>query len=98
MKIKTLISCAVTAKLICVFVFAYAKSSFSNDAANMMVEYFSAKPRSGLIIEHVAGLQNSSKFSRPIEPRCEKTVFGVSDQVRHKPGCTAREDGSRLVI
>ena len=27
------------------------------------------------------------------EPRCEKVVFGVSDQVRHKPGCTATEDG-----
>ena len=27
------------------------------------------------------------------EPRCEKTVFGVSDQVRYKPGCTATEDG-----
>ena len=23
-----------------------------------------------------------------------KPVFGVSDQVRHKPGCTATEDGS----
>ena len=22
-----------------------------------------------------------------------KPVFGVSDQVRHKPGCTATEDG-----
>ena len=22
-----------------------------------------------------------------------KPVFGVSDQVRHKPGCTAKEDG-----
>ena len=29
-------------------------------------------------------------------PRYEKTVFGVSDQVRHKPGCTATEDGKRL--
>ena len=28
-----------------------------------------------------------------IEPRCEKRVFGVSDQVPHKPGCTATEDG-----
>ena len=28
-----------------------------------------------------------------IEPRSEKTVFGVSDQVLHKPGCTATEDG-----
>ena len=27
-----------------------------------------------------------------------KPVFGVSDQVRHKPGCTATEDGKRLEI
>ena len=27
-----------------------------------------------------------------------KLVFGVSDQVRHKPGCTATEDGLRLEI
>ena len=34
-KTKVLISCAVTAQLICVFVFAYAKSRFSDDAAPM---------------------------------------------------------------
>ena len=34
MKTKALISFAVTAKLICVFVFAYAKSRFSHDAAH----------------------------------------------------------------
>ena len=34
-KTKTLISFAVTAKLICVFVFAYAKSRFSHDEAHM---------------------------------------------------------------
>ena len=34
-KTKTLISFAVTAKLICVFVFAYAKRRFSHDAAQM---------------------------------------------------------------
>ena len=33
-KTKALISFAVTAKLICVFVFAYAKSQFSHDAAH----------------------------------------------------------------
>ena len=33
-KTKALISFAVTAKLICVFVFAYAKSRFSHDAAH----------------------------------------------------------------
>ena len=27
-----------------------------------------------------------------------KPVFGVSDQVAHKPGCTATEDGLRLEI
>ena len=35
-KTKTLISFAVTAKLICVFVFAYAKIWFSNDEAHFM--------------------------------------------------------------
>ena len=36
-KTKALISFAVTAKLICVFVFAYAKSRFSHDAAHMLL-------------------------------------------------------------
>ena len=27
-----------------------------------------------------------------------KPVFGVFDQVRHKPGCTVIEDGQRLEI
>ena len=35
-KTKALISFAVTAKLICVFVFAYAKSRFSHDAAQFI--------------------------------------------------------------
>ena len=35
-KTKTLISFAVTAKLICVFVFAYAKSRYSHDEAQML--------------------------------------------------------------
>ena len=34
-KTKALISFAVTAKLICVFVFAYAKSRFSHDTAHI---------------------------------------------------------------
>ena len=33
MKTKVLIKCAVTVQLICAFVFAYAKSRFSNDVA-----------------------------------------------------------------
>ena len=35
MKTKALIIFAVTAKLICVFVFAYAKSRFSHDEAHI---------------------------------------------------------------
>ena len=35
-KTKALISFAVTAKLICVFVFAYAKSRFSHNEAHIM--------------------------------------------------------------
>ena len=36
---KALISFAVTAKLICVFVFAYAKSRFSHDAAHFIFNW-----------------------------------------------------------
>ena len=39
MKTKALISFAVTLKLICVFVFSYAKRWFSHDAAHMFNEY-----------------------------------------------------------
>ena len=34
-KTKALISCAVTAQLVCVFVFAYAKSRFSHNEAQI---------------------------------------------------------------
>ena len=40
MKTKALISCAVTAQLICVFVFAYAKSRFSHDTAQLQGDRF----------------------------------------------------------
>ena len=40
-KTKVLISFAVTGKLICVFVFAYAKCWFSHDVAHKAVEMFS---------------------------------------------------------
>ena len=36
-KTKALIKFAVTAKLICVFVFAYAKSRFSHDEAHITI-------------------------------------------------------------
>ena len=40
-KTKALISSMVTAKLICVIVFAYAKSRFSHDAAQFIKPAFS---------------------------------------------------------
>ena len=45
-KTKALISFAVTAKLICVFVFAFAKSRFSHDEAQMRnsVQWFGGRP------------------------------------------------------
>ena len=39
-KTKALISFAVTAKLICVFVFTYAKRWFSRDAAHIFFSIF----------------------------------------------------------
>ena len=36
-KTKALIRCAVTAQLICAFVFAYAKDRFSHDAAHIFM-------------------------------------------------------------
>ena len=43
MKIKALISFGVTAKLICVFVFAYANCWFSHEAAHLGEFMFSAE-------------------------------------------------------
>ena len=40
-KTKALISCAVTAQLICVFVFASAKSRFSHNEAQMFLRVVS---------------------------------------------------------
>ena len=46
-KTKALISFAVTAKLICVFVFAYAKRWFSHDAVHFVSVYDSVSRRRG---------------------------------------------------
>ena len=42
-KTKVLISFAVTAKLICVFGFAYAKSRFSNNEAHLVKIVFTSE-------------------------------------------------------
>ena len=46
-KTKALISFAVTAKLICVFVFAYAKCWFSHDAAQIIIAKVNSKIEDG---------------------------------------------------
>ena len=45
-KTKALISFAVTAKLICVFVFAYAKCWFSHNEAHLVFETVQSGPYS----------------------------------------------------
>ena len=45
MKTKALISFVVTAKLICVFVFTYAKSRFSHDAALILINKYADNMR-----------------------------------------------------
>ena len=41
---------------------------------------------------NIVQLPNYRFFNKIYEPRREKTNVLVSDLVRHKPGCTARED------
>ena len=48
-KTKALISCAITAQLICVFVFAYAKIRFSHTDAHM-----DKKDLNGLFVDQTA--------------------------------------------
>ena len=48
------------------------------------------------IYKHFNLLQLKTKHDMSLVVR--KPVFGVSDQDRHKPGCTATEDGLRLEI
>ena len=43
-KTKALISCAVTAQLICAFVFAYEKNSFSHDVALIFDRFYINSP------------------------------------------------------
>ena len=43
-------------------------------------------------------LQEDSREQNNMSLVLRKPVFGVSDQVRHKPDCTATEDGQRLGI
>ena len=46
---------------------------------------------------YVVNVKNVKKKMK-IEPRHEKTNVVISDLVRHKPGCTATEDGLKFRI
>ena len=63
-KTKALISFAVTAKLICVFVFAYAKRWFSRDAAQMRSE--------------ICAKFGNNLTSEP-EPRCDQVYNSAAE-------------------
>ena len=41
---------------------------------------------------------SSLSIIRQMDNNMTKSVFGVSDQIQHKPGSTATEDGQRLKI
>ena len=120
-KTKALISFTVTAKLICVCVFAYAKSWFSHDITHMCLTLLFFVCLFGLrLCIPINNLFSFSKQQRcrpsciytwsditqccSIIARCllslvvRKLFFWVSNQVQHKPGCIATEDGQRLEI
>ena len=64
-KTKALISCTVTARLICTFVFAYAKSRFSHEAAQIICIESAHQKTSLLHCIHEYGPMNpmQSRFS-----------------------------------
>ena len=64
-KTKTLISFAVTAKLICVFVFVYAKSPFSHNEAHMLNTVKRGnKPRGGRLLVSCVPMREQKKTMR----------------------------------
>ena len=62
-KTKALISFAVTAKLICIFVFAYEKSQFSHDAAHFA--FFFMKTMLWVLKESPRGPRGSNSNEHP---------------------------------
>ena len=71
---KALISLAVTAKLICVFVFAYAKSRFSYDAAHMSPAFVSFLL--ALICSHLVKTNTIKTAIQNISKKMDRYVFG----------------------
>ena len=76
-KTKALISFAVTAKLICVFVFAYAKSRFSHNEAQLICDSTSYI----MAVDSILSVVQLAVDDFEYEPRHEKTNVLVFDLV-----------------
>ena len=73
-KTKALISFAVTAKLICVFVFVYAKSRFSHDAAHFI--YFQAsKDEINQAYKRLSKVYHPDKHQDPLHKKNAENLF-----------------------
>ena len=84
MKTKALISFVVTAKLICVFVFAYAKSRFSHDAAHM-VKMCDEGPISAMLRDNLCTwLKACSDKDRTVQT--QKIAIGLKIRIKQEEG------------
>ena len=97
-KTNSLISFAVTAKLICVFVFAYAKSRFSHDEAHIQIYSTSSRlgaatliPRHLLLmagmtllveLQHRTSRQVAMYFSMVLRKACWASFDSLSTSVK----------------
>ena len=68
MKTKVLISCTVNVQLICAFVFAYAKSRFSHEAAQIILTG-NLDPKSDMICPHVIKIYPLDKILQNVDTR-----------------------------
>ena len=61
--------------------------------ANTLSEPANDDVNVALLSENIIKKYEDKMQESTFEPHCEKTSLWVSDQVRHKPGCTTTEDG-----
>ena len=97
-KTKALISFAVTAKLICVFVFVYAKNRFSHDAAQIQWKrllygnnqlylhdpsHWEVKVKGNPLLNHMKILIKTLLFSRPLTLKNERSLNSSMFSISH---------------
>ena len=84
-KTKALISFAVTAKLICAFVFAYAKSWFSHDTAHLILFVWveALHPSQSTIFQYVRTIPwVEPVLSNEDEASCSRTQHRTHGEIR----------------